>query len=177
MKFFKNRAVALILCVLIVVGATLLNTHVKFGALCRELTDAFYDEGGIAPDLELLHTEAMTLASIAEANGVDASALRSVTDDLQGMLSQRSIGAAQLYPYYDALNRELKNVSQQLVTKGCPVDAERFTACLTAISAAQERIRVSGYNAQVRDFLQENDRFPTSILADLAEVSMPEEFA
>jgi hypothetical protein len=177
MKFFKNRGVALVLCLLIVLGSTLLNTHMKFGGMCRELTDAFYGEGGIAPDLEIIQDEAKVLAAIGQANGLDVSALRTATDNMQGMLSQRSVGAAELYRYYDALDREVKTVSLQLVAKGCPVDAERFTACLSAITAAQERIRVSGYNARVRDFLQENDRFPTGLLAKLAGVSMPEEFA
>ncbi len=177
MKFFKNRGVALVLCVLIVLGATLLNTHVKFGGMCRQLTDAFYRDGGIAPELEIIHAESMTLAAIGQANGLDVSALRGATDDLQGMLSQRSVGAAELYRYYDALCRELNKVSQQLAAQGVKVQPEEYIVCLGKITAAQEHIRVSGYNALVRDFLQENDRFPTSVLAKLAGVAMPEEFA
>ena len=105
MKFFKNRGVALVLCLLIVLGSTLLNTHMKFGGMCRELTDAFYGEGGIAPDLEIIQDEAKVLAAIGQANGLDVSALRTATDNMQGMLSQRSVGAAELYRYYDALDR------------------------------------------------------------------------
>ena len=42
MKFFKNRGVALVLCLLIVICSTLLNTRIRLGGACRELYNSFY---------------------------------------------------------------------------------------------------------------------------------------
>ena len=48
MKFFKNPVVAVVLALVIILGSTLVNVHVKYGALCRGVTDDFYEENGIA---------------------------------------------------------------------------------------------------------------------------------
>ena len=178
MKFFKNRVVALILCLLIVVGATLLNTHVKFGALCRELANTFYDDDGIAQQLVTLQAEATRLASVAEKNGLDAAELTAAAEELQRCLSRGDAGAARFYACYDALCRELSAMEQSLLSKALSAeDAEAVSLCLTQIHTAQAKIAASSYNENVRDFLQKYDRFPTNLLADLADVPMPEEFA
>ena len=42
MKIFKNRAVAVLLCVLIVIASTLLSTNVKLGREADGVSDGFY---------------------------------------------------------------------------------------------------------------------------------------
>ena len=42
MKIFKNRAVAVLLCVLIVIASTLLSTNVKLGREAGGVSDGFY---------------------------------------------------------------------------------------------------------------------------------------
>ena len=178
MKFFKNRAVALILCVLIVVGATLLNTHVKFGALCRNMTNTFFDDGEIYQQLRALQAEAVRLAAVAEKNGLDTADLSAAAEDLQRCMIRGDVGAKRFYASYNALCQELSAMEQSLLSTALSEeDAEAVSLCLTQIHTAQAKIAASPYNDNVREFLQKYDRFPTSILADLAEVSMPEEFA
>ncbi len=171
MKFFKNRTVALILCVVIVLGSTLLNTRIKLGSRCRDLDEEFYATGGIAYLLETVHVEADTLAAQAEAKGIDASGLRSASEDLQRVLSQRSLSAAQLYPYYDALRSEISTAASQLGDSGAAGET------LARIESAQNAISASDYNAHVRRFCSRYDNFISKSLAALAGVDLPEEFA
>ena len=51
MKFFKNRFVAILLCVLVVIGSTLLNTRIKLGGQCRDTARGLYADGGIAQQI------------------------------------------------------------------------------------------------------------------------------
>ena len=75
MKFFQKRWVAWTLCVLVIFGSTLLNTRWKLGARCSELAGSFYGEGSIAQSLSQLGEDGLSLAKLAEANGIDAGAL------------------------------------------------------------------------------------------------------
>ena len=44
MDFFKSKAGALLLAVLVVAGSTLLNTRVKLGSAVNEIEDKFYTD-------------------------------------------------------------------------------------------------------------------------------------
>ena len=88
MKFFKKRSDALVICLILVIASTLLNTRIKLGAQCRELNESLYTVEGIAGKLEALHVEADALAALAEANGIKADGLRQASADLQDLLSQ-----------------------------------------------------------------------------------------
>lgn len=176
MKFFKNRTVAIILCALIVIGSTLLNTHWKLGGLCRELSDRFYASDEIGQQLETLRVEAVTLAAVAEGNGLDAFDLTGAAENLQDHLSRG--GAASVYAAYDWLRTELAVTEQKLLSKALSEgDAETVSLSLEKIHAAQAKLAASSYNEDVRDFLRRYDRFPTSMLARLAGVALPEVFA
>ena len=178
MKFLKKPSVALLLCVLIVICSTLVNTRVKFGALCREKAQTFYAEGSIASQLSELHDEAGTLARLAESKGQNASALRDASALLQEMLNRGNLSAGQLYPYYSHLNETLKDVETKLLTAECSEqEAAALSASLEQIHNLQAAIAASSYNDNVRTFCAKNSRFPTGILAKLAGVALPEEFA
>lgn len=178
MKFFKKRSVALILCLLVIVGSTLWNTDRKLGGDCRDLSESFYAGDGIAPLLETLHVEAGSLAAVAEAYCINTDALRGASEDLQGMLSQRSTGCALLYSSYDRLRTELRSIEQQLLTAPLSEDdAAAVSKSLERVHSAQASIGSSSYNSQVRSFLSDNRSLLTRVLARLAGVAMPEEFA
>lgn len=178
MKFFKKRSVAVALCVILVLVTTLLNTRWKLGGKCRDLSESFYDRGGIAASLETIRTESDSLAAVAESNGIDAQALRTASGNLQGMLSQRSIGAAQLFPYYDALRTELRSIEQKLLSASLSdEDAAAVSKSIELIHSAQTAIGASEYNTQVRAFRSRNGGLFTRVLASLAGVRLPEEFA
>ncbi len=178
MKFFRNPVTAIILAFLIVAGSTLINVHWKFGAMCREIQDSFYETDRIGNQLEAIRQDAVLLSSVAKQNGIDAEDLRSAADDLQSALSRESTGAGLLFWYYDTLRTELISTEQRLLSATLPeADAETVRDCMDRISAASDRISGDPYNQTVRAFLSKYDRFPTGPLAILADVDMPEVFA
>ena len=90
MKFFKKRWVAWTLCVLAVLGSTLLNTRWKLGAKCEDLTESFYGPEGIAAPLSQRASDAENLARLAQDNGVDAKPLQEAAESLNVLLGQHS---------------------------------------------------------------------------------------
>ena len=178
MNFFKKRPIAIILCVVAVLCSTLLNTRFKLGADCAELEALFYRSGGIASQLEILHENANALAAVSDSNGIDASALRSASDNLQGLLSQRGIGAGLIYTAYDKLRTELSATRQKLLSAELSQqDSVTANNCLDALDSAKSALSQSEYNELVRSFRADNGSFFTRFWASLAFVNMPEEFA
>ena len=177
MKFFKKRSVIVILCWALIIVSTLLNVRIRFGGKCREVTDQFYSEAEIARQLEQICFDAMTLSSVAEEYGVDASALRTEADSMLNALGQ-SYGASYVHRIYEDLYSELTAVEQKLLGVALSEShAASVSACLERIHSAQYSISSSGYNETVRSFRRRYDRFPTSILARLAGIKIPEVFA
>ena len=178
MKFFKKRSVALILCVLVVLGSTVLNTRWKLGDDCEELDALFRSKDGIAVQLETLQEQADVLASVAEANEIDAAALRSASEEMLEALSQGSYGAAKLYRCYTRLRTELSNIRQALLSAQL---SEQHSATanrsLEAIESAKTALSASEYNKQVDSFLSRNGSSFTRLLASIAGVRLPEVFA
>ena len=178
MKFFRNRVVAILLCLIVVAGATLLNTRWKFGGLCREMTNSFYADEEIGRQLETLQAESLVLAALAESNGIDASALTAAASELESCLHDTSGSVSRVYEAYVRLNTALSGAEQKLLGKALSEsDAEVASLTLARIHTAQTRIASSSYNDQVQDFRKRYDRFPTRLLANLAGVEMPEVFA
>ena len=168
MKIFKNRAVAVLLCVLIVIASTLLSTNVKLGREADGVSDGFNICGA-----------ADGLASVVASYDVDVVALRQYSADLKDMLSQRTGTYTAVYAKYrdlldciEALKLELASV--QLSER----DASGTEQYFSTVSSASEVIGSAGYNDSVQQFKRSYlDRFPGSILAKLAGVDAPELFA
>lgn len=177
-KILSKKPVAIVLCLLIVVGSTLLNTRIRLGGACRELYNSFYAPASMAYQLGQVCTEGETLAALAEANGVDASALRYSAESLRGMLNREEDDASALYSGYMWLREELSSTRQQLFSANLnETDASQLRAATDRLSALQSVISSSDYNAQVRSFESKNNSLLTRILARLAGVNMPVEFA
>lgn len=178
MKFFKNPVVAVLLALVIVLGSTLVNVHVKYGALCRGVTDDFYEENGIADQLSSIRMDAAVLASVAARNGIDAQDLSDAADNLQSALSQTGVGAGRLFRLYDELRVELVSAQQGLLGVALnDTDAKTVSDCLSRIQNAANAISSSPYNDTVRSFLAKYDRFPAHFLGRMANVNIPEVFA
>lgn len=178
MKVFRNRFVAILLCLILVAGATLVNTHWKFGGLCRELANVFYADEEIGKHLEVLQAESAVLATVAQANGIDASALTGAADELGSCLRDQNAGVSRIYAAYAKLTSAMNATEQKLLSVALSEsDAETVRLSLARIHTAQVKISSSNYNAQVQEFLRRYDRFPTNLLAKLAGVEMPEVFA
>lgn len=186
MKIFKNRAVAVLLCVLIVIASTLLSTNVKLGREADGVSDGFYKgvtydgykHPAISDQLNNICGAADGLASVVASYDVDVVALRQYSADLKDMLSQRT-GTSAVYAKYrdlldciEALKLELASV--QLSER----DASGTEQYFSTVSSASEVIGSAGYNDSVQQFKRSYlDRFPGSILAKLAGVDAPELFA
>lgn len=178
MKFFRNPVTAFLLALLIVAGSTLINVHWKFGAKCRDVQNSFYETGGIAKQLEAIRQDSVFLSSVAKQNGIDTEDLCSAADDLQSALSRDDTGAALLFWYYDSLRTELLSTEQRLLAIALnEADAKSVSDCMYRIRSASDHISGDPYNQTVRAFLSRYDRFPTALLARLADVEMPEVFA
>ena len=185
MKLFKNPVFAVFLAIVVVIGSTLLNTGIKFGGKCRDLSDQFYDgarshgtqELSIGSALETLCTAADHLAALARSYELDSTALSDASAQLKSQLASAR-GVSELYSSYSALSPELNAMIVQL--SHCELteaDADIVNSCSTAVQDAQDLISSSSYNENVRVFLRRYDRFPTSVLAKLAGVELPEAFA
>ena len=170
-KFFKNRFVAILLCVLIVVGSTLLNTRIRLNPPCRRLTESFYAEDSIAPNLKTIRDQAIIIASAADDAGADSTALRDAAAELMACLDrQNGASVGQIYAAYEQLNTELLEIKPKVVIN------QSATRAFVQIADAQKKIQNSSYIENVNTFLSRYDRFPARQLAELAGVHFPEAF-
>lgn len=178
MKFFQKRWVAWTLCILVIFASTLLNTRWKLGAKCKDLAWSFYSEDGIAPSLSQLGEDGASLAKIAEANGIDAGALRVAAEAVLNKLGNHSLSADALCASYKTLCSELESVEQKLLgTSLNAEDAAAVSASLERIHTANARIGASDYNTQVQRFRDRYNNGFTRALANLAGVKLPSTFA
>ena len=178
MKFFQKRWVAWTLCILVIFASTLLNTRWKLGAKCKDLAWSFYSEDGIAPSLSQLGEDGASLAKIAEANGIDAGALRVAAEAVLNKLGNHSLSADALCASYKTLCSELESVEQKLLgTSLNAEDAAAVSASLERIHTANARIGASDYNTQVQRFRDRYNNGFTRALANLAGVKLPVAFA
>ena len=178
MKFFQKRWVAWTLCILVIFTSTLLNTRWKLGAKCENLAGTFYGEDGIAQSLSLLGEDGLSLAKLAEANGIDAGALHVAAEAVLNQLGSDSVSATEIYKSYSSLSDELERVEQKLLGTGLNTgDAAAVSACLERIHTANARIAASDYNAQVQRFRDRYNNGFTRMLANLAGVKLPSTFA
>ena len=184
MKLFKNPVFAVALAVVVVIASTLINTNVKFGRKCRTVTDAFYGssitrgtpELAIADALELICSDAESLAVVADSCGVDADKVRDDVSDLRRSIQQEFFYG--IRESYAALRSALTTLLGQLAQVDLDEqNAETVSRCSSSISEAQNAIAASSYNDTVRAFLRRYDHFPTNVLAALAGVDYPDTFA
>ncbi len=178
MKFFRKRSVALVLCALVVLVSTLVNTRWKLGNDCEKLKEAFYGANSLASQLESLLPEEETLAGVAERNGLDIGGMRESAGMLRQLLRDHSYDAASIYQVYDALRYELRAVEQELLSSGLSAeDASAVSRSLEKVHTLQASIASADFNEQVRSFRSRNGSLFTRVLASLVGVRLPEVFA
>ncbi len=180
-KLFSRRSFAVALCIVGVVASTLLNTRVGLGGKSGDLIDRFYDarlgEACISTQLSNLCRAATGLTAIAGHYNLDSAEATRASEQLESALQSSDGHVRALYPGYTALLKAadelLARLEQANLSKR---DAESLALYSSSIASAQSAIEASDYNARVRDFLIENNRFPTGGLAAFAGVRMPELF-
>ena len=177
MKILKNTVILVLLALVVVLGSTLLNTRFKLGMLCREASAEFYENTGIATQLDSICVDASAIASIAKEHGLDTDSLTNAVEELQSMISHRS-SAASVYERYSKVKAELSALTAKLMSQGLgDSDSQAVTALQAKIQEAQEKISSSSYNTYIQSFLEKYDRFPANLFAKLANVHLPEVFA
>lgn len=186
MKLFKKPAFALFLTVIVVIASTLINTNIKFGRKCSEVSDLFYEgvtangytQTPIAAHLENIIGYADGLCTIARNYSMETGEVEDCNDYLKWSLQYSDTDASYIHSNYTELCSALNTLIDQLERAELSErDASGVDQYKTSISGAQSAIGESGYNDAVRSFLRRYDHFPTDMLAAMAGVEMPETFA
>ncbi|MEG1632789.1 MAG: hypothetical protein RR314_01930 [Oscillospiraceae bacterium] len=182
MKFFQNRAVAVLIAIAVVCGSALVNTQVKLGEASRRVEDSFFVSGDSAPRspyarLDERLNASNGLWSILVKYDADAAALLS---DVRGTLLS-AYESRDISDMYDA-NKELQTAFQTAEAALAAYtlnDTEQsaLSDYQTSFSGAQKMIDRSEYNSTVLDFMRGTyDKFPASLLASVTGVDAPELF-
>ena len=186
MSFFKNKFVAIVIAVFVVIASTLLSTNIRFGKECRAVTDGFYEgveyngyqQKSMATHLKNICAYVDGLVTIARNYDLDTAEAEAASDSVKSLLS----GETKHISYVSAAYSELIKASNALQAQLARTELEERDASGVAeysasITGAQSAMENAGYNESVREFRRKNDHFPTRLFASLAGVSWPENFA
>lgn len=181
MKFFRSRAVALILAAVAVAGSTLFNTRIMLNRECRQLENSFYQsETDLRTPYYYINSRIGTAAALA-AVGDLYPALEEETLVLRN--ARRALvyasDARDLSAMYDA-NGELTAAAESFCqaarrTELDLTDLEAVEDYENTLLGAQRQLDQSDYNQRVQELLRTVfDRFPGSFLAGITGVQPPE---
>ena len=190
MGILKQRKIAWLLAVILVIGSTLLSSHIKLDKKCSQVTDGFYNgvnyDGYLHPSiftqLKNISSYSLGISTIAENYGIDTTELTELRGHLETNLSDSNNSKnkiTELYENYTALVPVVNQVINELNTKSLSErDASGFSEYKTNIDGAVSTINSAGYNESVTTFMSNEYRvFPTSILGKLSGVHTPDYFA
>jgi len=185
MKVFFNRKFAVLICVLVVVLATLLGVRGSLSRLSRDAEAMFYDgvylkdEGyvqpGIDSHLNKRMDEALNFATLMEG-------YPELAGDTEALLSARRAlkDAASIkgkYSENEKLQRTFLAVADKAMglrlSEGDRAEVER---CLSSFSGAQTAIQNSRYNQQAKSYA-DSASFLVRIIKPFLFVSSPQTFA
>ena len=185
MSLLKKPFFAVLLSVLLVLGATAASVGVKLSNACGDVTDGFYygveyareKHPAIADEIRALCSVADGLTVIANNYGIKTTELSEQSAALLKTLNSDGQSVAQLSEQYKLFYSTVKALEEQLHTSALSdrhmAQMQDYSAQIADISAA---IAGSGYNDTVREFLQSNDRFPASSFAELFGIDYPAYF-
>ena len=185
MDFLKNRAVAIVLAVVIVLGSTLVTSGTKLKSQCQKITDGFYsgvtydgyEHPSIQSQLKNISSAALGLTSLASNyTGIDTSAVLADRTNLDSCLEKGSV--SEIYDCYAALTADTgKLITAMSSASLSNRDKSGLTQYQGIISSASGVIEKSGYNDTVREFMRDTyNVFPASFFAGICNVKAPELF-
>lgn len=185
MKLLKKPWFAIFLCVIVVLGSTVLSARGKLVKSCSDVTDGFYSGVGITGEAEDSVSAALNrlcdiaygMSSISENYGIKSADTVALADALKQSLSSRSGEVHSLYLQYLELNKAVQVLEDKLYTNGL---SQRHTELMEDYSddydELAEDILDSGYNESVQSFMNKTDRFPARNIAAFFGISFPQYF-
>lgn len=182
-KFLSNPTVAMILAVLVVIGTMLISTKVDFGKKCAQTSEKFYThadaEAPIADRLRDFCTAAEKMVPLGQHYGIDdAEDAREKAEEVLNQLRQQSTEAEELFEDYSELLSDTFALESALERRDLSEeDRAAYTSAKHDAAEAKAAIDASSYNDEVRGFLSRYRHFPTTVLAALTGVRMPQLFA
>lgn len=179
MKFFKNRAVAVLLAILVIAGTIFTNTLVRMTEECQQVEDGFFtSESGSKSIYAYLSSR------LDAANGLwtilinhDAEAAASLNQARSGLLD--AYDARDISEMY-AANSELETAFSEAVStlSGYTLSSSESDALndyTITFDGAQRMIDQSDYNGDVLEFMRTTyNRFPATLLTSLLGIDAPE---
>ncbi len=183
MKLLKNRFVAILISLAIVVSSTLISTNIKLGRLCDKVNNGFYtgvtyngaSHQSIASQLRTISSVAVTLAELSADYGIDAADVIDAAEAMSIGISGCSV--SENYLLYCELSDAVDKLCDSLSSAGLSaLYSAKVEQCVLNMDNARRAIEESGYNESVREFYREKLRFPADILGNLAGVEFPQLF-
>lgn len=181
MSFFNNRATAIVLAVILVLGSTLLNVRVKLGNEITEIEDTFYTSSKGERSIDSRISE-----RLSAANGLWTILLKYDEDEADKLADARNaLLTAQSAKDISAMSEANTALGEAFTMASAALGQYQLTGTEssavasyeTAFSGAQKMIDESSYNSTVQSFLSGTyNRFPASVLAPLVGLEPPERF-
>ena len=179
MKFFQNRAVAVIIALLVVIGSTLIAGRANLIKNCKAQEAAFFSVSeGKAPVyyIDQLISASASLANVTEKYDTTgaASSIRDARRELVKAEEARDI--SEIYAAAENLIAVVSTVDSKSIS-----DSADRMICednLSIVAGASRELEQSDYNVNVTFFLETvYERFPSSLFAKLFSIKAPELYA
>jgi hypothetical protein len=165
MSFFRKRAVAVILAILVVLAGTYYSAYAKLGSKCSSVESGFYNgvtySGYLHPSingqLENISDSVQGMITICENYGVDTQEISKRKAVLDSSLDEKA-SISSLYSSYSSLSSSIDDLENEMTSIEL---SERYTqgwnGYVNDIASAQQTIKNSGYNDSVDELLREID--------------------
>lgn len=179
MKLLKNRAVAVLLAVVVVAGSTFTNALIRMTEECQRIEDGFYTSETGAKSIY-----AYLGSRLDAANGLwtilinhDAEAAASLNQARSGLLD--AYDDRDISDMYDA-NSDLENAFDEAVSALSgytlsTLESDALNDYTITFDGAQRMIDQNAYNSGVLEFMRSTyNKFPAVLLASLLGIDAPE---
>lgn len=189
-KFFLNSTVAWILTVALCIASVVLNTRIRLGKSCDEVNSFFYTgneehytavngESPVASELRKLCDAADSLSLLGiRADYDDLEDLSDAVSDIREELRGRTLDFDDLYEDYEELLQETFRLESALArAELSEEESASYYEAQHAAAEAKTAIDGSSYNKLAATIRQKHQHFPTTVIAALSGVHIPELFA
>lgn len=179
MKFFQNRAVAIVITVAAVIASTLLNVNTNMRRDYTTLKESFFSVSGKTPvyyvDAQI--SAAASLATVADHyDSLSGDAVRSARKAL--IEAEASWDISDIYVASTALTAAVDELSAAASSVSMSeADKATFADGTAAVAGARRNLLESDYNVNAYRMIRKNySRLPGSFFVSLLHIPQPELF-